>query len=91
MQAALVEFPGAGMYAIGFITNELKIKNGEKFLNFLIPTSPTPTSGFLQVVKEKDVIRTNMSVDDAIKMVVSGSIMTPPEVQSKIQPGVVCP
>ncbi len=86
MQVVLVEFPREGMYAIGFVTNELKITNGEKLLNVLIPTSPTPTSGFLQIVKEKDIIRTNMSVDDAIKMVVSGGIMTPQEIQDKIQP-----
>ncbi len=86
LKVVLVEFPRAGMYAIGFVTNELKITNGEKLLNVLIPTSPTPTSGFLQIVKEKDVIRTNLSVDDALKMIVSGGIMTPSEVQKKIQP-----
>jgi uncharacterized membrane protein len=86
LKVVLVEFPRAGMYAIGFVTNELKITNGEKLLNVLIPTSPTPTSGFLQIVKEKDVVRTNLSVDEALKMIVSGGIMTPDEVQNKIQP-----
>jgi uncharacterized membrane protein len=85
MQVVLVEFPRAGMYAIGFITSEIKMTNGEKLINVLIPTSPTPTSGFLQVVKEKDIIRTEMSVDDAIKMVVSGGMVAPQEVQNGIQ------
>jgi uncharacterized membrane protein len=85
LQVVLVEFPRVGMYTIGFITSELKLKNGEKLLNVLIPTSPTPTSGFLQIVKEKDIIRTDMSVDDALKMIVSGGMMMPDEVQNKIQ------
>jgi uncharacterized membrane protein len=85
LQVVLVEFPRAGMYTIGFITSVLKTKNGEILLNVLIPTSPTPTSGFLQIVKENDVIRTDISVDDALKMIVSGGMMTPDEVQNKIQ------
>lgn len=87
MQVVLVEFPKAGMYAIGFITNELTEQNGDKLISVLIPTSPTPTSGFLQIVKEKDVLRTKISVDDALKMIVSGGMMTPGEVRNKIQIG----
>jgi uncharacterized membrane protein len=86
MQVVLVEFPREGMRALGFVTNELKDTTGEKLLSVLIPTAPNPTSGFLQIVKEKDVIRTRISVEEAIKMVVSGGRMTPPEVQNKIQP-----
>ena len=86
MQVVLVEFPREGMRALGFVTNELKDTTGEKLLNVLIPTAPNPTSGFLQIVKEKDVIRTRISVEEAIKMIVSGGRMTPPEVQKKMQP-----
>jgi uncharacterized membrane protein len=85
LQVVLVEFPREGMYTVGFITSMLKTKNGEVLLNVLIPTSPTPTSGFLQIVKESDIIRTDISVDDALKMIVSGGMMTPDEVQNKIQ------
>jgi uncharacterized membrane protein len=85
MQVVLVEFPREGMRALGFITNELKDTTGEKLLSVLIPTAPNPTSGFLQIVKEKDVIRTQITVDEALKMVVSAGRMTPDEVQNKIQ------
>jgi uncharacterized membrane protein len=85
MQVVLVEFPRKGMRALGFVTNELKETTGEKLVSVLIPTSPNPTSGFLQIVKEKDIIRTNLSVDEALKMVVSAGRMTPDEVQNKMQ------
>lgn len=85
MQVVLVEFPREGMRAMAFVTNELKDTTGEKLLSVLIPTSPNPTSGFLQIVKEKDIIRTNVSVDEALKMIVSAGRMTPDEVQDKIK------
>ncbi|MFA5316940.1 MAG: DUF502 domain-containing protein [Dehalococcoidales bacterium] len=84
MQVVLVEFPRKGMRAIGFVTNELTDKSGEKLLSVLIPTSPNPTTGFLQIVREEDVVRTRITVDDALKMVVSGGRMTSPEVMGKI-------
>ncbi len=85
MQVVLVEFPKEGMKAIGFITNEIKDTTGEKLLSVLIPTSPNPTTGFLQIVKEKDIIRTQITVDEALKMIVSAGRMTPDEVRNKIQ------
>jgi uncharacterized membrane protein len=84
MQVVLVEFPQKGMRAIGFITNEITDKNGKKLISVLIPTAPNPTSGFLEIVKEEDVIRTQISVDAAVKMVVSAGRMMPGEVQTKI-------
>ncbi|TFH37138.1 MAG: DUF502 domain-containing protein [Dehalococcoidia bacterium] len=71
MQVVLLEFPRKGMRSIGFITNEEYDASGQKLLNVFVPTSPNPTSGFLQIVREEDILRTDISVDDALKMVVS--------------------
>jgi len=87
MNVVLVEFPNKGMWAIGFVTNELAGKTGEKLLSIYIPTAPTPTGGFLQIVREDEVVRTGMSVDDALKMIISAGSVTPREVGGKI-PGV---
>ena len=75
-QVVLVEFPRKGMRAVGFVTSELPTKNGEKLFSVLIPTTPNPTTGFLEIVREEDIIRTNLSIEDAIKMVVSGGANT---------------
>lgn len=86
MQVVLVEFPRKGMKAIGFITNEITDKSGEKYLSVLIPTAPNPTTGFLQILKEEEVIRTQMSVDEAIKMIISvGKIA--PDTEGKLSLG----
>jgi uncharacterized membrane protein len=84
MQVVLVEFPRKEMWTIGFVTKEMTAANGEKLINVLIPTSPTPWSGFFQILKEKDIIRTQISIEDAVKMIVSGGMNTPPNFQSII-------
>jgi len=84
MQVVLAEFPRKGTRTIGFITNEVPDESGRKLLNVFIPTAPNPTSGFLQILREEEIIRTDISVDAALKMVVSGGRMSPQEVQDKL-------
>ncbi|MEI6196177.1 MAG: DUF502 domain-containing protein [Verrucomicrobiota bacterium] len=75
----MVEFPSAGIYSIGFITNE---QNGEvqqktkaRVICVFVPTTPNPTSGFLILVPEEKVTKLEMSVAEGIKYIVSlGSI-----------------
>ena len=84
MQTVLVEFPRKGIWTVGFITNESAAQAGEKRLNIFIPTSPNPTSGFLQIVSEDEVIRTDIPVDRALRMVISAGKLTPQEVDDKL-------
>src|ERR1035441_3975799 len=75
----LVQFPREGMYSVGFITSEqhdeVQAKMKEKVVCVFVPTTPNPTSGFLILVPETQVIKLKMSVADAIKYIVSlGSI-----------------
>jgi uncharacterized membrane protein len=71
LEVVLVEFPRKGMKAIGFITNKASDESGKKLLHVFVPTSPNPTSGFLQIIEEDQVIRTSMSIDEALRVVVS--------------------
>jgi uncharacterized membrane protein len=84
LQVVLVEFPRKGMRTIGFVTNELTDKSGKKTLNVLIPNSPNPMSGFLEIVKEEEVVRTKVSVDQALQMIVSAGKMTPTGVSERM-------
>ncbi len=88
MRVVLVEFPREGMRAIGLVTNESMDPNGKKMLNILIPTAPNPTSGFLQLVREEDTIRTKISVDEAIKMIVSAGTVVPVSLKNNVQLGI---
>ena len=84
MHVVLAEFPRKGMRTIGFITNETVDQSGKKLLNVFIPTAPNPTSGFLQIVREGEVIRTDISVENAIKMIVSAGRIVPEEIGNKL-------
>ena len=77
----LVEYPRKGIWVIGFVTGETKGEvqtlNEEILINVFIPTTPNPTSGFLLFVPKNDLIYMKMKVEDAVKMVISGGIVTP--------------
>jgi len=82
-EAVLVEYPRRGLWAIAFITGktegEVQNLTEEDTINIFLPTTPNPTSGFLLFVPKEDLIRLDMSVEEAIKMVISGGIVTPPD------------
>ncbi|GAB6053756.1 DUF502 domain-containing protein [Magnetospira thiophila] len=82
-EAVLVEYPRRGIWAIAFITGRTKgeVQNltQETCVNIFLPTTPNPTSGFLLFVPTEDLIPLDMSVEEAIKMVISGGIVTPPD------------
>lgn len=80
-QAVLVEWPRQGLYSIGFVTGETRgeaqDKTRERVVNVFIVTTPNPTTGFLCLVPESELIPLEMSLEDALKMVVSAGIVTP--------------
>lgn len=71
----LVEFPRRGIHSIGLVTSRMDNPDGGEFLSVYIPTTPIPSSGFLVIVPESDVITTDISVEDAMSVVVSGGIL----------------
>lgn len=78
----LVEYPRAGMWTIAFQTGDSsammeKSSTGETMVNLYVPTTPNPTSGFLLVVPKKDVIELDMSVEQALKFVISLGVVQP--------------
>lgn len=89
MEVVLLEFPRQGMHTIGLVTNMTVTSDGERTLNVFIPTAPNPTSGFLQIVPERDVVPVKMSIDDALKMIVSAGKVNAKEFSEmldKLQP-----
>ncbi len=77
----LVEYPRKGMWSVAFQTGDgiQKLMQGEDMVSVFIPTTPNPTSGFLMIVPRKDVMELNMSVDQALKFVISLGVMQPCE------------
>jgi len=90
-EAVLVEYPRRGIWAIAFITGrtegEVQNVTEEECINIFLPTTPNPTSGFLLFVPKKDLISLGMSTEEAIKMVISGGIITPPDLRPASEQG----
>ena len=81
-EVVLIEYPRKGIWAIGFITGntkgEVKSIRSEEMVNVFLPTTPNPTSGFLLFIPKDDIVELDMSVEDAIKLVVSAGMVVPP-------------
>lgn len=76
-EVVYVEFPGPNLYAFGFITGEIINPQGQSCYKVFIPTTPNPTTGFLEVIEKSRVIHCGMTVEDGIKSIMSGGILGP--------------
>jgi len=82
-EVVLVEYPRKKLWVIGFVTGntkgEVAGRIASPMVNVFVPTTPNPTSGFLLFCPREDVIFLKMTVEEAVKLVVSGGIVTPPD------------
>ena len=81
----LIEFPLAGTKSLGFVSGVAKDEKGNVFYKVFVPTTPNPTSGFLLFIKEKGVQPAGISVEEAIKMIISGGLVSPPNFPPEIK------
>jgi len=80
-RVVLVQYPRAGLYSIAFVTNEAKTSvtgKPETLLTLLIPNPPSPFTGPIIFAPEEDVIPIHLSVEEAVKLIVSGGVVASP-------------
>jgi uncharacterized membrane protein len=82
-EVVMFEYPRKGIWVLGFVTGqtkgEVQAMTKNDTVNVFLPTTPNPTSGFLLFIPKSDVTYMDMSVEEGIKMIVSGGIITPEE------------
>lgn len=75
----MVEFPYKGKWAIAFLTGrcgeKLSPEKKKEYYTVFIPTTPNPTSGFLFIVSKDDIVDTQLTMDEAIKLILSGGVV----------------
>ena len=80
-EVVLIEYPQKDIYALAFLTSETKgeisARKKIKMINVFMPSTPNPTTGFLMFVPLSKCIRLSMSVDQAIKYIISAGLVTP--------------
>ena len=81
-KALLVQFPHKGAWTVAFLTgapnSDIAQRLGDGYISIYVPTTPNPTSGYFLMVPSADVIELNMSVDEALKYIVSMGVVAPP-------------
>jgi len=86
---AVIEYPRAGLYTICFVTSraegEVQHKTEEPVVCVFVPTTPNPTSGFLLFVPEDKLILLSMTVEEAMKLVISGGALVPQHKVDELQ------
>ena len=75
-KVVFIPFPTKGTYCVAFSTGE-KIIDGQKYISTFMPTTPNPTTGFLMLVKEEDIIESEYTVEEAIQYIISAGIVQP--------------
>ena len=77
----LIQYPRKGLYSLCFQTSkdvgEIQEKSGEDVICVFIPTTPNPTSGYIILIPKDEVIELDMSVEDALKMIISLGVVVP--------------
>ena len=84
-RVVLVDFPKAGTKSIGFVTGATQHNNEKKLISVFIPTTPNPTTGFLIFTPEDEVIDSNLTVEEAFKILFSGGVLTPKDITTSGQ------
>lgn len=94
-QSVLIEYPRRGVWALGFLTGEgkgeIQHRTSSDLLNVFLPTTPNPTSGFLLMLPREDVHPLEMTIPDAMKLIISGGAVVPRWPHPQPQPPLQAP
>ncbi len=72
----VLEYPRIGALALGMVTSRFVMPDGDEYLTVYIPTIPIPTSGFMTFVRESDVTPTDITFDEAMRIIFSGGVLS---------------
>ncbi len=82
-EVVMFQYPRPGIWVIGFVSGttegEVQRRLEDEVVNVFLPTTPNPTSGFLLFVPRRELVSLEMTIEEAIKMVVSAGMVTPPD------------
>ena len=72
-----IEYPRKGIWTLTMVTGESKNKTGAKYYHIFVPTTPNPTSGFMLYIPQNDTLEAEMSVEEGLKIIISGGMLAP--------------
>jgi uncharacterized membrane protein len=88
-EVVMVEYPRPGLYTLAFVTNEMPYFASDNqrtdFVNVYIPNPPNPTSGVLILVPKEQAVKLNLTIEQGLKLVLSGGIVTPERLEERLE------
>jgi uncharacterized membrane protein len=82
-QAVFVDFPRPGAFSLAYVTNEVVTPSGRRYLTCFVPTIPNPTTGFALLVEESRVYPAGMTVEEAMKIIMSCGMVVPESLRAE--------
>ena len=80
-RVVFIEYPRKGLYALGFVTQErpweLSVLTGKELVSVFVPSPPNPATGLFVFVAKEEIIETRVTVEEALKLVISGGAALP--------------
>jgi uncharacterized membrane protein len=71
------QYPRKGLWTLALVTGTTTGMNGEEYYSIFFPSTPNPTTGYLLFVKKKESIEANLSIEEGMKILISGGMMLP--------------
>ncbi len=87
-KVVLFEYPRRGSWSLGFVTNELPDSQGGGLYHLFLPTTPNPTSGYFLLIPYEDAIQLDISIEEGLKMVISGGAVVSPRGRELVLEGI---
>ena len=83
-QIVMIEYPRVGVHALAFVTGEtFLLHDPRRYVNLFLPTTPNPTSGFMLILPDEQVRTLDITIEDGIKMIMSGGVITPDQLSHR--------
>ena len=76
-KVVLIEYPRDNLWTLAMVSGETLNKKNEKCYKLFVPTTPNPTSGYLLLINANDAIETNISVEEAMEIIISAGMISP--------------
>jgi len=88
-EVVMFEYPRRGTWVVGFLTSKIKFVNKSdaqlELVGVFIPSTPTPVSGIVIFAPQEDIISLDITVEEGLKLIVSGGIVAPPVIKERVQ------
>ena len=76
-KVVFIEYPRKGIWTLSMVTGESKNEHGDLYYHIFVPTTPNPTSGYFLYIPQKETYKTDMTIEEGMKIIISAGMLAP--------------